>query len=127
MSQALVALFAPYCQGLTRRPELERALALLAHGCLEGARRLRPEGARPFQLHWQAAASPLELTQASLRLVDGAGQIVADYRFELPTHRLVLWLMDALVAAEAGGEAVDLPESFWAWLIQGLDPTMQAP
>ena len=127
MSQALVALFAPYCQGLARRRELERALELLNAGMLEGARRLRPEGVRPYQLQWQAAASPLDPARVNLRLADGAGQPLADYRFELPTHSLVLWLMDALAAADVGDGALDLPDSFWAWLILGIDPAAQAP
>ena len=127
MSQALVALFAPYCQGLTRGQHLERALALLATGELAGERRVRPQGGRPFSMRWQAAASPLEATPVNLRLADGRGDAVADYSFDIPTHRLVLWLMDGLAAADGAAGVVDLPDSFWHWLILGLEPEAQAP
>jgi len=126
MSQARVALFAPYCQGLTRQPDLERALELLSTGGLQGQRPLRPAGVRPFQLQWQPGASPLDPAQLRLQ-VDAAPDCPgAEYSFQLPTHRLVLWLMDALASAPAGGP-LDLPESFWFWLILGQPPTAEAP
>lgn len=126
MSQARVALFAPYCQGLTRQQDLERALELISAGGVDGQRALRPAGSRPFQLQWQAGASPLEPAQVMLRVAAAPEGSGAEYSFELPTHRLVLWLMDALAAAPPGG-ALDLPESFWCWLILGLTPAAEAP
>lgn len=126
MSQARVALFAPYCQGLTRRQDLERALELLSGGVLEGQRPLRPEGSRAFQLRWQAGASPLDPAQVYLRVAGVSKGPAAEYSFDLPTHRLVLWLMDALAAA-SDGAALDLPGSFWVWLILGLPPEAEAP
>jgi hypothetical protein len=118
MSAALVALFAPYCEGVRRAAQLEQALALLASGGLQGQRPLRPQGQRPFELRWRAGIAPLEAAEVQL-LVEG--QPGADYSFDLPTHQLVLWLMDWL---DAGGPAAraDLPESFWRWLLLGLDP-----
>lgn len=126
MSQAHVALYAPYCQGLTRQHELEQALDLLGRGVLEGQRPLRPSGSRPFQLQWQAGVSPLDPARVSLRIAVAPGDPGVDYTFEVPTHRLVLWLMDAQAAA-ASGAALDLPESFWVWLILGLPPEAEAP
>ena len=52
---------------------------------------------------------------------------MADYSFDIPTHRLVLWLMDGLAAADGDAGVVDLPDSFWHWLILGLEPEAQAP
>lgn len=120
-----MALYAPYCQGTARRAELVRALELLAAGSLEGARPLRPTGARPFRLHWRAAASPLDRSTAQLEIAGANDQPGHDYSFELPTYQLVLWLMDA-VGAGAPDQPVDLPESFWRWLILGLDPAAMA-
>jgi hypothetical protein len=127
MAQALVALYAPYCQGLTRQHDLERALDLLRVGVLEGERPLRPQGSRRFEFRWQAGSSPLDPAQACLRIAASTEQPGADYSFELPTHRLVLWLMDALAPVEASGAAPDLPESFWFWLILGQPPAAEAP
>ena len=122
MSEALVALYAPYCQGTARRQHLQRALELLATGSLQGARQLRPTGARPFNLSWRAADSPLDPSAASLHFVDGPQLPAVDYSFELPTYRLVLWLMDWVAAGGSPSLPVDLPDSFWRWLILGLDP-----
>lgn len=125
MSAALVALYAPYCDGAARRGDLERALALLAAGALEGERRLQPDGARRFQLSWSAPASPLESCAASLCVDLGEPGDEQCYSFELPAYRLVLWLMD-WIAAGGPGQRGDLPDSFWRWLILGLDPAAVA-
>jgi len=133
-----VLLYAPYCQGLRRRPELEAALALLAAGELEGARRLRPAGRRRFRMRWQAAISPLDLMAVRLCFEGPPGQPPLEYSFQVASHRLVLWLMDRRIQAEAADAArdtdtdadtdapVDLPESFWQWLILGVDPATAA-
>jgi hypothetical protein len=126
MSEALVALYAPYCQGMARRQELQRALELLAVGSLQGERRLRPSGARRFRLSWSAVSSPLEQSTASLRFEDGPDLEPLEYSFELPTFRLVLWLMDWLAAGGGPTQSADLPDSFWRWLILGLDPAAVA-
>jgi len=123
MSAALVALFAPYCDGANRAELLEQALQLLARGALEGLRRLRPEGGHRFQLTWNAAPSPLELSACTLRF---PATPEVHYSFDLPTHHLVHWLMDWLAqgGAQAGpdGHPADLPASFWQWLLVGAIP-----
>jgi len=126
MSEALVALYAPYCQGMARRQHLQRALELLATGSLQGERHLRPSGARPFSLSWRAADSPLDPSAASLRFAGGPDLAAQEYNFELPTYRLVLWLMDWVAAGGSPSLPVDLPDSFWRWLILGLDPAAVA-
>ena len=123
MSAALVALFAPYCDGANRAELLEQALQLLARGALEGLRRLRPEGGHRFQLTWNAAPSPLELSACTLRF---PATPEVHYRFDLPTPHLGHWLMEWLAqgGAQAGpdGHPADLPASFWQWLLLGAAP-----
>jgi len=121
MSAALVALFAPYCQGAADPVALERGLQLLAQGSLQGQRPLRPAGQRPFVLQWQPGVAPLEPAQVQLS-VQGVGlEQPVVYRFELPTHRLLHWLMAWQATGGAAGQPADLPEAFWQWLILGLD------
>ncbi len=121
MSAALVALFAPYCQGAADPVALERGLQLLAQGSLQGQRLLRPAGQRPFVLQWQPGVAPLEPAQVQLS-VQGVGlEQPVVYRFELPTHRLLQWLMAWQARGGASGQPADLPEAFWQWLILGLD------
>jgi len=113
MSAALVALFAPYCQGAADPVALERGLQLLAQGSLQGQ--------RPFVLQWQPGVAPLEPAQAQLS-VEGVGlEQPVLYSFERPTHRLLHWLMAWQAAGGASGQPADLPEAFWHWLILGLD------
>jgi TRAP-type mannitol/chloroaromatic compound transport system permease large subunit len=59
ISAALVALFAPYCQGAAGPAALEQGLQLLAQGSLQGQRPIRPAGQRPFVLQWQPGVAPL--------------------------------------------------------------------
>ncbi|MBV2351287.1 transglycosylase [Synechococcus sp. HK05] len=121
MSAALVALFAPYCQGAADPSALEQGLQLLARGHLQGQRPLRPEGQRPFELHWQPGIAPLESAQVQLSVQGQGLEQPARYSFELPTHRLLQWLMAWQAAGGAAGQPADLPEPFWQWLILGLD------
>ena len=123
MSAALVALFAPYCQGAARLGGLERALDLLQRSELRGRRRLQPEGERAFVLRWQAGVAPQEPAQLELEVAMAAAAEPARYQFSLPTAQLVIWLMDWLEAGGQSGQPADLPESFWQWLILGLEPT----
>ena len=123
MSAALVALFAPYCQGAARHELLSRALDLLEGHELKGLRTLRPTGERHFALRWQAGVAPLEPAQVELEVQAGEGAEPAHYSFVLPTHQLVRWLMDWLEAGGGSQQPADLPESFWQWLILGIDPT----
>ena len=126
MSEALVALYAPYCQGMARSQDLRAALALLSACSLVGERPLRPSGARRFRLSWQPGPSPLDLATAALQFEDGPGLPTLDYSFELQNYRLVLWLMDWVAAGGSADRPVDLPDSFWRWLILGLDPAAVA-
>ena len=127
MSAALVALFAPYYQGAADPSALEQGLQLLALGSLQGQRRLRPDGQRPFQLQWQPGVAPLEPAQVQLSVQGHGLEQPALYSFELPTHRLLHWLMAWQAAGGAFGELADLPEPFWQWLILGLDSQALQP
>jgi len=121
MSAALVALFAPYCQGAADPVALERGLQLLAEGSLQGQRLLRPAGQRPFVLQWQPGVAPLEPAEVQLSVQSVGLEQPVLYRFELPTHRLLQWLMAWQARGGAAGQPADLPEAFWQWLILGLD------
>lgn len=126
MSKALVALYAPYCHGMARHQDLERALELLAVGSLRGERPLRPTGSRRFGMVWRPGPSPLDSSAVALQFEDGTDQPTLDYSFELPNYRLVLWLMDWVAAGGGPDHPVDLPDSFWRWMILGLDPAAVA-
>jgi len=121
-----VALYAPYCEGVSRSRELQRALALLPAGSLVGERQLRPSGVRRFRLSWQPGPSPLDRAAVLLQFDHASDRPGVDYRFDLPNYRLVLWLMDWLDAGGSVDQPVDLPDQFWRWLILGLDPTAVA-
>ncbi|MEN9542300.1 MAG: hypothetical protein RLZZ459_2391 [Cyanobacteriota bacterium] len=115
-------LYAPHCQGLLRRPELEVALDLFAAGGLRGARRLRPSGSRPFQMNWQVVASPLVHTAVTLVFAVRPDAPTVDYSFSVPSYRLVQWLMDRRRSSDPAEGLDDLPDSFWHWLIVGDEP-----
>ena len=122
MSAALVALFAPYCDGASRPAELAVALELMAGGVLDGQRLLRPSGFRPFSLRWQPGVAPLEPAQLALQVESGsAEEPPVQYSFSLPTYQLVRWLMEWQASGGASARA-DLPASFWQWLLLGIDP-----
>jgi hypothetical protein len=90
---ALVALYAPYCEGDAQPQLLERALDKLLTRRINGSRRLKPDGSHPFELTWQPGESPQELSQCLLSFP----QIQAvTYNFSVPTAELVLWLMQIL-------------------------------
>jgi len=124
MSEALVALFAPYCKGSTRPGAVDEALRLLASGELQGFRQLRPEGQRTFTLRWQPGVAPLEPSHVQLEVRRDEAAVPFHYRFQIPTHRLVAWLMEWQAVVRATGSPADLPESFWQWLILGREPTV---
>lgn len=149
---AMVALYAPYCEGLEQPELLQLALEKLGTRGINGSRRLKPEGSHPFEFTWQPGHSPQEPSQCQLSFP----QIPAvSYSFSVPTAQLVLWLMGFLESeqgapqsqllgaplpplslgspvpeaepaekgpAEADGPP-DLPESFWGWLLVGQLPT----
>ena len=113
---ALLALFAPYCGGLTREQDLRSALQTLLAGEFQGVRPREGMNGHAFQLSWEGGPAPLEIATCQLVL---PGSIVQPYRFELVTHQLVQWLMDG-PAGEPG--KADLPDAFWVWLLVGTDP-----
>ena len=120
---ALVALYAPYCDGVNRAARLEQALGLMARGRTSGRRALRPGGGHDFDFSWSAAGSPQELSSCILRF---PALPEVSYTFSLPTYLLVLWLMDLLEAPQGPGTPPDLPESFWRWLLVGALPPAAA-
>lgn len=113
---ALLALFAPYCGGLTREPDLQEALQILAGCHLDGLRPVHGSRGHLFQLSWSSVHAPLEIALCELTFPD---QPQITYRFELLTHQLVDWLMDR---SDSDGTGSDLPDSFWRWLLTGADP-----
>lgn len=118
----LVALYAPYCDGVKREAWLIQALDLLAIGEIEGVRRLRPDGEHPFLLRWRAGQAPQEISHCELSFPAAAE---LGYSFDLPTHLLVRWLMDLLENCQPqpfGDPQPDLPEAFWRWLLLGERP-----
>ncbi|MCP9884868.1 transglycosylase [Synechococcus sp. ATX 2A4] len=115
---AQVALFAPYCGGLSREGWLQRGLDQLALNRVNGLRPLHPNGAHRFELSWTSGAAPQQPSQCELAFPDHPE---IHYSFTVPTYHLVGWLMDLLEdrAVSGGG---DLPETFWRWLILGEVP-----
>ena len=112
---ALLALFAPYCGGLTREQDLRSALQTLLAGEFRGIRPREGMNGHAFQLSWGGGHAPLEIATCQLVLPETT---VQPYRFELVTHQLVLWLMDCSIR-KAGNQ--DLPDAFWTWLLIGTD------
>jgi len=112
---ALLALFAPYCGGLTREQDLRSALQTLLAGEFRGIRPREGMDGHAFQLSWKGGHAPLEIATCQLVLPETT---VQPYRFELVTHQLVLWLMECSTG-EAGNQ--DLPDEFWTWLLIGTD------
>ena len=116
----LVPLFAPYCGGVGGSgsgggaggggSNLEAALTLLQQGYLIGVRSLKGGQAHRYELRWSGALAPLDPTTCVLSFPQ---RPAVSYRFQLPAHRLVMWLQ------QCQGEA--LPEAFWRWLILGIE------
>ena len=115
---AMVALFAPYCEGDEQPQLLERALEKLYVRRINGSRRLKPDGSHPFELTWQPGESPQEPSQCQLSFP----QIQAvTYRFSIPTSQLVLWIMEIL------GSAPSSPAPLLPRLNLPAAPPMPAP
>ena len=96
---AMVALYAPYCEGDQQPQLLERALEKLFTRRINGSRRLKPDGSHHFELTWQPGESPQEPSECQLSFP----QIEAvTYRFSMPTSQLVLWIMEILDSAPTG-------------------------
>ena len=104
----LVPLFAPYCGGMAKQSELLQALGSLAQGSWQGARQLEGGRSHPYRLEWQGESAPLEMLRCQL-LFPTLPEL--GYRFSLPAHQLVLWLVQS--------EGDDLPQAFWRWLLLG--------
>ncbi|MCP9850180.1 hypothetical protein KBY88_10205 [Cyanobium sp. Morenito 9A2] len=115
---AQVALYAPYCSGVSREEVLDQAIHLLGKGRVEGQRVLKFGTPHVFELRWQAGTSPQERSSCDLSFPQMPEVL---YSFSVPTHQLVLWLMD-LIQTREGGAAPDLPENFWRWLLVGEIP-----
>lgn len=95
---AMVALYAPYCEGSERPELLDLALEKLLTRRLNGSRQLKPDGSHPFELTWQPGESPQELSQCQLSFPQLQKVI---YQFSIPTSQLVLWLMTILETGPA--------------------------
>jgi hypothetical protein len=119
---AQVVLYAPYCGGVSQEAWLERALDLFDSAKVHGERPLRGGGSHLFELTWKAGGAPQELSFCELRF-PATPEVI--YRFPLPTHQLVSWLMDLLQDQALRGSG-DLPEAFWRWLILGESPASLA-
>ena len=104
----LVPLFAPYCGGMAQQSDLLQALGSLAQGSWQGARQLEGGRSHPYRLEWQGESAPLEILHCQL-LFPAMPEM--GYRFSLPAHQLVLWLVQS--------EGDDLPQAFWRWLLLG--------
>ncbi|MGB7564040.1 MAG: type IV pilus biogenesis protein EbsA [Prochlorococcaceae cyanobacterium] len=115
---AQVALYAPYCSGVSREEVLHMALHLLDAGRVTGQRMLKFGTPHVFELRWQAGTSPQERSSCQLSFPQLPEVL---YGFSVPTHQLVLWLMDLIQKRDGGAES-DLPENFWRWLLVGEIP-----
>jgi len=104
----LVPLFAPYCGGMAQQRDLLKALGSLAQGSWQGVRQLEGGRSHPYWLEWQGESAPLEMLRCQL-LFPAMPEL--GYRFSLPAHQLVLWLLQR--------EGDDLPQEFWRWLLLG--------
>jgi len=90
---AMVALYAPYCEGCDQPQLLNKALEKLATKTLHGSRSLKPDGSHPFELSWEPGESPQEPSPCQLSFPQTQA---LTYRFSVPTAQLVLWLMNIL-------------------------------
>ena len=103
---AMVALYASYCEGYDQPELLDQALEKLATKTLLGSRRLKPDGSHPFELSWEPGESPQEPTPCQLSFPQTQ---VVTYRFSVPTAQLVLWLMEILESQASPSPPAGLP------------------
>ena len=104
----LVPLFAPYCGGIAQPSDLLKALGHLAQGSWQGVRQLEGGRSHPYRLEWQGESAPQEMLLCQL-LFPAMPEL--GYRFSMPAHQLVLWLVQF--------DGDDLPQAFWRWLLLG--------
>ena len=142
---AMVALYAPYCEGDLQPQLLERALEKLYTRRINGSRRLKPDGSHPFELTWQPGESPQEPSQCQLILdsapsspapplpplnrpappMPATGLGLGTPSLPLPPLPLGAPVVQARAPAQGATEASthpDLPASFWCWLLVGQLP-----
>lgn len=113
---ALVALYAPYCGGLSAQDKLKSALMILQSQLFEGHRPVQDSPGHVFRLSWDGGQAPLDRISCCLSFPADPKR---EYRFELLTHQLVSWLMQV---DQPGDPTADLPDGFWHWLLMGSDP-----
>jgi hypothetical protein len=98
--EAMIALYAPYCEGFGQPQLLDLALNKLNNKRLNGSRRLKPDGSHPFELIWEPGESPQEPSPCQLNFPETPA---VTYRFSVPTAQLVLWLMQILQSQTSPG------------------------
>ena len=118
---ALLALYAPYCGGLSREGDLKEALIILQSQSFEGERAVKGGSGHAYQLSWSGGTAPLEPSVCRLTFPMHPSLV---YSFELVTHQLVDWLMQR---DRSTGQKDDLPDAFWHWLLAGVDEEGAAP
>ena len=116
MSQpALLALYAPYCGGLSGEEDLSAALTILQSQSFEGLRPVEGAPGHPYRLSWTGGQAPLETISCCLKFPSHPS---LNYSFELVTHQLVRWFMQVEIQ---DGMDSDLPDAFWQWLLVGTE------
>ena len=116
MSQpALLALYAPYCGGLSGEKDLSAALKILQSQLFDGLRTVEGASGHAYRLSWTGGQAPLETISCRLTFPSHPS---LNYSFELVTHQLVSWFMQVDVQNRRSG---DLPDAFWQWLLVGIE------
>ena len=116
MSQpALLALYAPYCGGLSGEEDLSAALTILQSQSFEGLRPVEGASGHAYRLSWTGGQAPLETISCRLTFPSHPS---LNYSFELVTHQLVRWFMQVEIQ---DGMDSDLPDAFWQWLLVGTE------
>ena len=116
MSQpALLALYAPYCGGLSGEEDLSAALTILQSQSFDGLRPVEGAPGHAYRLSWTGGQAPLETISCRLRFHSHPS---LNYSFELVTHQLVSWFMQVQIQ---DGMDRDLPDEFWQWLLVGTE------
>ena len=116
MSQpALLALYAPYCGGLSGEEDLSAALTILQSQSFEGLRPVEGAPGHAYRLSWSGGQAPLETISCCLKF---PSHPLLNYSFELVTHQLVRWFMQVEIQ---DGRNSDLPDAFWQWLLVGTE------
>ena len=116
MSQpALLALYAPYCGGLSGEEDLSAALTILQSQSFDGLRPVEGAQGHAYLLSWTGGQAPLETISCRLRFPSHPS---LNYSFDLVTHQLVSWFMQVEIQ---DGMDRDLPDEFWQWLLVGTE------